>query len=567
MSTETPHAEVRRTEEGLVVEYHADGPTTERFDTQQIPELDVTQEMLLESGDDPESWLLYGGDYEQQRFTTADVVGPENVTDLELEFTIETEEQGKHEGTPLIVPSDPPIMYQTNGPDVLRAINARSGEVLWTYRYAPDEDGPDDRPALLCCGVNNRGAAVLGDTVYMTTKDANVVALDRYTGEQRWLYNSASTSEGYSATWAPIVYDGSILNGSAGGEYGVRGFIESIDAESGEQEWRTSMVPEDQWVGESWRHGAATNWMSVTVDPDTDTLYAPIGNPGPDVNGIVRPGPNVYSDSVIALDTTDGSIQWYFQEVQHDWWDWDASTPPVLFEREVDGERRKVVSHPGKTAWNYLLDAGDGKLYERSREISQHLNMWNLPQETLEETPWIMPSADGGSEWNPASYSRETGNLHVKAMNYPSKFQWDEVDEWSYGSTYLGGNFTVYPAMDDPGPAPEAWDQQPAYFSAVDPVSGEVVWQDRWDDLSMGGSLSTTTGLTFTGNGAGEFIAYDSETGERLWQHEFDASVNASPMTWVDPGTDKQYIAVQAGGGGLRSPNNGNEIAVFSLAV
>ncbi|WP_435180267.1 pyrroloquinoline quinone-dependent dehydrogenase [Halorussus sp. AFM4] len=564
MSTDKPHARIVDGEEGKRIRYNADGPRTEQYDLQQIPRLNVTQEMLLNSGDDPETWLMYGGGYRQQRFTTADAITPENVGRLSLEYLIEVpkEQRGKLEGTPIVVPSDPPIMYQTNAPDVLRAINARSGEILWTYQFAPEEQ---EKPPLLCCGSNNRGVAILGDTLYMTTLTADLVAVDRYTGEQQWVYNSAPTGQGYTATWAPVVYKGSVLNGSAGGEYGVQGFIESVNAETGEREWRKSMLPPEQWIGDAWKNGAATNWMTVTVDPDTDTLYANVGNPGPDVNGIVRPGPNPYSDAVVALDANSGDVNWYFQEVQHDWWDWDASAPPVVFETEVDGEERKVVSHPGKTGWNYLLDAQNGKLYERSREFCEHLNMWYLPQDNLEDTPWIMPSADGGSEWNPTSYSRETGNIHVKAMNYPSKFQWDPVDGWEYPSTYLGGNFTVYPAMEDPGPPPEQWSQNLAIFSAVNPETGEVVWQEEWEHFSLGGSMSTATGLTFVGNGAGEFIAYDSASGERLWQYQFDASVNASPMSWYDPAVGKQYVAVQAGGGGLRSHKDGNEIGVFSL--
>ena len=570
MSTDEPrdHARVTRTEDGTTVEYLADGPTTIRQDGQRIPRLNVTQQMLLDSGENPQSWLMYGGGYHQQRFTTADVITPQNVSNLSLEYTIGVEtdvERGKLEGTPVVVPSDPPIMYQTNGPDVVRAVNARTGDIIWTYRYAPSEQGDERKPAIYCCGSNNRGVAVLGDTLYMTTLDANVVAINRYTGEQKWLYSSAPTARGYSATWAPVVYKGSILNGSAGGEYGVQGFIESIDAQTGERQWVTSMLPKEQWVGDSWRNGAATNWMTVTVDPDTDTLYANVGNPGPDVNGIVRPGLNPYSDSVVALDTNSGDVKWYFQEVPHDWWDWDASTPPVLFETEVDGQNRKVVSHPGKTGWNYLLDAGNGKLYERSEEFCQHLNMWYLPQQTYEDSPWVMPSADGGSEWNPMSYSRVTGNVHIKSMNYPSKFQWDPNPQWEYPSTYLGGGFTVYPEMENPGPPPEEWDRNRAVFSAVDPVSGEVQWQKRWRQFSMGGSMSTATGLTFVGKGNGQFMAFDSENGRRLWRHKFDASVNASPMSWYDPGTQKQYVAVQAGGGGLRTYRDGNTIGVFSL--
>lgn len=559
---EQPHANIYQTEEGLTVEYTTDGPQTIRQDNGQIPRLNVTQQMLRESGADPESWLMYGGDYREQRFTTADTITPDNVSNLSLEYTVETEERGQHEGTPVVVPSDPPIMYQTNGPDVLRAINARSGEVLWTYRYAPPEDG---QPALVCCGSNNRGVAVLGDTLYMTTLDASIVAIDRYTGQQQWKHDSASTADGYSATWAPIVYDGSVLSGSAGGEYGIRGFIESVDIETGTREWRTWMTPEDQWIGDSWRNGASPNWMSVAVEAETDTVYACIGNAGPDVNGIVRPGPNPYSTAVIALDTDSGEVEWYFQESPHGWWDYDASAPPVLFDKDIDGENRTVVTSAGKTGWLYTLDAENGKLYERSDEFCQHLNTWSLPQRTLEASPWVMPSADGGSEWNPTSYSRQTGLVYVKAMNYPSKFQWDEAD-FNLPEQYLGGSFTVYPEMNDPGPPPEEWNQQLGIFSAVDPVSGEVVWQDEFADFAIGGSLSTATGLTFTGNGAGEFIAYDSASGERLWQHQFDASVNSSPMSWFDSRTGKQYVAVQAGGGGLRSVSEGREIGVFSLS-
>ncbi|MFB6130776.1 MAG: pyrroloquinoline quinone-dependent dehydrogenase [Salinigranum sp.] len=558
------------------VRYALDEPVTYRGDVQQIPQEPVTQQMLRQSADDPNSWLLYGGGYGQQRFTTADVVTPENVSDLSLEYTLDVFTPSANpdganvqdlkgssmEGTPLVVPTDPPIMYQTNGPDVVRAVNARTGEILWSYVY--QRPGGEQAPAI-CCGDNNRGVGVLGDTLYMTTLEANLLALDRYTGEQKWLYNSAKTSDGYSATWAPVPYDGKILNGSAGGEYGIRGFVEAVDAKSGERQWRTWTTPKDQWIGDAWKHGASPNWMSVSVDPDTGTLYAAIGNPGPDVNGLVRPGPNVYSSSVVALDANSGDVKWYFQESPHDWWDYDAASPPVLFEREVLGETRTVLTQAGKTGWLYLLDAENGDLYERSQEFCQHLNTFSLPQRNLDQTPWIMPSADGGSEWNPTSFSRETGLIYVKAMNYPSKFEWSPDPKWNPPVTYLGGRFTVLPQMQNVKP-PKEWNEQKGVFSAVDPVSGNVEWTDTYEPYSIGGSLSTTTGLTFTGNGGGEFIAYDSATGDRLWEHTFEASVNSSPMSWFDPTTGKQYVAVQAGGGGLRSVTRGDTVAVFSMS-
>jgi PQQ-dependent dehydrogenase (methanol/ethanol family) len=553
--------EVVEADDGKVLRSPVEGPVVHRGDTGRIPRFPVTDEMLLESGRDPRSWLTYGGGYRQHRHTTADRITTGNVGDLELAYSYHTGVEGSMEGTPIVVPGDPPVLYQTQGPDHVRAVDARTGETLWAYTYA----NAQGVTPVFCCGDNNRGVAVYGNRVYMTTLDAGLVALDRYTGEQAWYHSSAPAERGYSATWAPVVYDGLVLNGSAGGEYGVRGFVEGVDAESGDRAWRTWTTPEDQWVGDSWKHGAATVWMTVTVDPATDTLYAPVGNPGPDVNGTVRPGPNPYSSGVLALDTRSGDVAWYFQQSPHDWWDYDTASPPVVFDADVRGERRRVVSSAAKTGWLYLLDAGDGKLYERSEEVCQHLDTWSLPPRDLNDAPWVMPSSDGGAEWNPTSYHPGTGLVYVKAMNYPGKFVRYADPEWEPRKTYLGGDFGVLPEMEQGGPPPDEWNRTRGVLSAVDPVSGEVAWRDWFDEYTLGGSLTTATGLMFAGNGSGEFVAYDAASGDRLWVHEFDASVNASPVSWFDPGTDTQYVAVQAGGGGLRSHREGDTVGVFAL--
>lgn len=554
------NTKVQKKDDFFVVESPLDEPVTHRYDVGPIPEKGVSQSMLENSGSNPEAWLMYGGGYKQQRHTTADVITPENVGDLEMEYLFQTGTgSGELEGSPVVVPGDPPVMYQTNGPNHVKALNARNAEVFWSYTYA----NPNNiRP---CCGLNNRGVAVFKDKVFMTTLDAGMVALDRYTGEQLWYYDAADQTAGYANTEAPLVYEGKVIMGSAGGEFGVRGFVDAVDPGSGEQIWRRWTVPKDQWIGDSWKHGAAAVWMTPTIDVQSDTIYAPTGNPGPDVWAGIRPGLNPHSDGTLAIDANSGQTKWSYNESPHDWWDYDSPSPPILFEAEARGEERKLVASAGKVGWVFTMDADNGQLVERSEPFGEMLNTFKLPPKKLEDSPWIMPSADGGAEWNPSSYSPSTGLMFVKAMNYPSKFQWDK-EEYERGKLYLGGSFTVAPEMDDVQyPPTSKWNRKRGVISAVDPISGEVVWRDWYDEYTMGGSLTTATGITFAGNGSGEFIAYDSESGERLWQFELGASVNSSPVSWYDPGTQKQYVAVQAGGGGLRSHKTGDAVAVFAM--
>jgi|AntRauTorcE11898_2_1112593.scaffolds.fasta_scaffold01641_4 PQQ-dependent dehydrogenase (methanol/ethanol family) len=554
------NTKVQKKDEFFVVDSPLNEPVTETHAADMIPEKNVTQEMLTGSGSNADAWLMYGGGYKQQRHTTADVITPENVGDLSLDWLFQTGTgSGELEGSPVIVPGDPPVMYQTNGPNHVKALNARNGDVFWSYTYS----NPNNiRP---CCGLNNRGVAVYQDKVYMTTLDANLVALDRYTGEQQWQYNSAEPSEGYANTEAPVVYNDMVIMGSGGGEFGVRGYVDAVDPESGEQMWRRWTVPEDQWIGESWQNGCSTVWMTPSIDTDSDTIYAPTGNPGPDVWAGVRPGLNPYSNGTLALDANSGEPQWHYNESPHDWWDYDSPSPPVLFDAEVNGEERRLTMSAGKVGWVFTMDAGNGQLVERSEPFAQMLNTFDLPPAELEDSPWIMPSADGGSEWNPASYDPNSQTVFVKAMNYPSKFQWDR-EEYETGRLYLGGGFTIAPEMDDVEyPPEEEWNRNLGVITALDPISGEVKWQDWYDEFTMGGSMTTATGLVFAGNGSGEFIAYDVESGERLWQFNLGASINASPVSWYDPGTEKQYVAIQAGGGGLRSHKTGDAVAVFSM--
>ena len=550
--------ELLEVEDGYTLVGGPEESVLDQHDTDRIPEVDVDQEMLSNSGDDPEAWLMYGGNYEQHRHTTADVITPENVSDLELEYEMSVGAGSSMEGTPIVVPGDPPVMYQTNGPNHLKAIDAREGEVLWSFTYSPP------RGVLLCCDDNNRGAAVHGDTVYMTTLDSGVIALDRYTGEEMWHTHTADYEVGYSATWAPVVHDGHVITGSAGGEYGVVGFHAALDAESGEMAWKTDTLMPDEWVGDSWENGCGTSWMTPTIDEERGWLYAPVGNPGPDFDGTVRPGPNAPTCGTIARNLENGETEWYFQESPHDIWDYDSAAPRVLIrDQDVGDGATDTVFNFGKTGWGYTLDADEGSLYERTEEGVQHLNMWRMIPHISEDrrVPFV-PGAQGGTDWQPPAYNPETGLVYGVMQNAPQDLFW-RFEEYEVGEAYWGGGLD-----DPPAEPPEDWNGQTSSVVAFDPTTGERVWRE-WiesEHYIWGGLMTTATGLTFTGTQNGAFVAYDGESGDRLWEFEFDVPISASPMSWYDPGEGKQYVAVQVGGSGwLRQGPRGNTLAVFSM--
>lgn len=550
--------ELEEIEEGYKLQGTPSQSITQQYAVDEIPKKPVTQEMLNETTTDQTSWLTYGGGYEQQRYSSANVITPDNVTNLELEYLVETGIADSMEGSPLIVPGDPPIMYQTNGPDHGKAINARTGKVLWSYTYA----NPDG--LILCCDTNNRGFGILGDTLFMTTLDSGVVALDRYTGEQKWYTSTGKWQDGYSATWAPTPYNGMVITGSAGGEYGVRGFVTALDAKSGKQKWKTETRPKDQWVGDSWKQGSTTTWMSRTIDRHNDVIFSPVGNPGPDFDGAVRPGPNRFSVGTLALDANSGKPKWNYQESPHDTWDYDSSSPKVLIrDQKVDGKKKDIVVSPGKTGWVQTLDATNGKLLKRSEPTVQHLNTFKEVPHVGDQGISFVPGAQGGNDWQPPSYSPKTGLVYMKQQNTPQQIWWQH-QEYSPGGGYFGGTFHDWPDVNEP----DGWNGKTSAVVAVNPRTGKRVWREWIEDDSYlwGGSMTTAGGLTFLGTQKGNFVAYDGKSGDRLWQMQLGAPICSSPSSWYDPGTNKQYIAVQVGGSGwLRHGRRGSTVAVFAM--
>ncbi len=555
---------VEETELGYQVFNAPDESVLDQHDTDRIPRMDVTQEMLSDASD-PESWLMFANNYEAHRHTTADVITKENVADLELEYEMTVGANSSMEGSPVIVPGDPPVMYQANGPSHVKAIDAREGEILWSYTYPAPED------AVLCCDDNNRGVAVYEDKLYMTSLDSGVQALNRYTGEEVWYTSTADYKEGYSATWAPIVYDGKVFTGSAGGEYGVRGFHCALDAETGEELWRMHPCPEEEYIGDSIKQSGGTNWMSPTIDTERELLYFNVGNPSPDFNGTVRPGPNRNTCSTIAVDIHTGEIQWAHQESAHDIWDYDsAMMRMILRDVEIDhlDYEGDVVYNAGKTSWSYTMHPDTGDLLIRGEPLSQQINFMKLVPHVEEERDYVMlPGLLGGQDWQPASYDPESGLCFHKVLNTPHWIKWRN-EEYKPGEKFWGGVVDVEP---DQELIPDGYNGHISAIVAVDPTTGKVVWRD-WIDSDRylwGGTMTTATGLLFAGTQNGDVIAYDCETGERLW--EFDVSekaIGGDPVSWYDPGTEKQYLAIQIGGSGFvgRGPR-GDRLAVFSLAA
>src|SRR6266705_2761855 len=296
----------------------------------------VLNDRLLRAAAEPHNWMMYSGTYASQRYSTLRQINPSNVKNLEQKWIFQAESLEKFETTPLVVDG---IMYISQAPSNALALDAKTGRVFWIYRYYPSTDA---RP---CCGSVNRGLAILGDTLFLATLDAHLVALDAKTGRPIWNTRVANASAGYAMTVAPLVVKDKVIVGVAGGEFGIRGFIAAYDVRTGREAWRFHTIPgpgepgHETWEGDSWQTGGGPVWMTGSYDPTLNLTYWGEGNPSPDWNGDVRPGDNLYSDSVIALDADTGKLKWYYQFTPHDDLDFDSVQVPVLADIEWQGQK------------------------------------------------------------------------------------------------------------------------------------------------------------------------------------------------------------------------------------
>jgi alcohol dehydrogenase (cytochrome c) len=509
-------------------------------------------------------WLTYGRDYANRRYSPLRTIDTSTVQRLGLHLSFHTGagHVGSFQASPVVVDG---VMFVTTPEDAVIAYDLRRRRIAWSYR-------PRLGTRLLCCGTANRGVAIGDGLVFIGTLDARLIALDAATGASRWEAQVDDPGAGYGITMAPLVVDSLVIVGMSGAEFGIRGHVSAYEARSGRLAWRFYTVPspdEGGWWGpwrttvsgggalprdlrrehadsarfaDAWRRGGGSVWVTPAYDPATGTIYASVGNPAPSFNGTPRPGDNLYTNSIVALEAKSGRLRWYHQLVPHDLWDYDPACSPVLV--EIGG--RPVVLSAGKLGWLYALDAGNGGLVVRSAEFVPHENLFAPPTAAGVR---VAPGADGGSNWSPLSYSPATGLAYVVALHNPMIIVSDSAP-YTRGEPWYGGATSL------PGPR---W----GTISGIDPATGRVVWQVRTRKPMVGGSLVTAGGVLFAGEGDGWFRAYDARNGRQLWEFRTPAGVNAPPITFEVDGV--QFVAVAAGGNTQQGYPLGDEVFVFSL--
>ena len=526
----------------------------------------VTQTMHDNAAKDGQNFLQTNGNYGQSRFYPAAEINAQNVARLHPAWVFQTDVLDSMETSPIIVNG---VMYVTTSFDHVYALDARTGQQIWEYKH---KMGPI---TTYCCGPNNRGVAVMGDKVYLATLDSKLVALDAKTGGVKWAKEIADPEAGYSETMAPTAVKGLILVGTNGGEYGIRGFLKAFDSESGEVKWTFNTTPENSqgiWAtkdstgrdmhrdiaaekaaysknGDPYKTLGGGVWQNPSIDLSTNRAYFVVGNPSPDLDGAIRPGDNLYTDSLVSVDLDTGKYVCHFQYIAHDVWDLDAVSPTVLAEAAgKDGAATKVVMHAGKTGHLYVNDAKDCSLIRFSEAMIPQENMWVLP---TKDGARMLPGANGGVEWSPIA--TDPGKHLAFALNLHQPMTY-HVDSSPYpdGKLWLGGAFKIIPSE-------EQWGQ----FVAVDYNTGKVAWKVKTPQPMIGGALATAGGIVFAGEANGDFKAYDSASGKILWSFNAGAGVNAPPSSYVVDG--KQYVVVGAGGNAQIDSKRGNAIVAFTV--
>lgn len=529
----------------------------------------VTQARLNKADSDKQNWLHVNGGYAQTRYYPGTQINTGNVSKLRPAFVFQTAVLESMQTAPLVVDG---VMFLTTSYNHVYAIDAVTGEEYWHYKH---DMGPI---TVYCCGPNNRGVAALDGMLFMGTLDARLVALDARTGKKIWDVQIADPEKGYSETMATVAVDGKVLIGTNGGEYGIRGFVKAFDAKTGKLLWTFYTIPEKGHEGVWATHDATGRnmhrdiaaekrmlqerggdfyqtlgggvWMTPAVDLETRTVFFVVGNPSPDLYGDIRPGDNLYTNSMVAVDLDKGRYKWHFQYIAHDVWDLDAVSPVILTTAKgKDGKDRKVAVHGGKTGYIYVHDRQTGELIRFSEPMVPQDGRWTLP---TPEGARMLPGANGGVEWNPKAINPKLRLVYAANLHQPMTYHVEPAEYPGGDKLWLGGAFKVIPG-----------EKQWGRLAAVNLDTGKMVWKADTEQPLMGGVLATAGDLAFTGEGNGWFNAYDAKSGKKLWSFNCGAGVNAPPVAYEVGG--KQYIAVAAGGNTQLNFKRGNSVFVFSL--
>lgn len=496
----------------------------------------VTSARLINSEKEPQNWLTYSGDYAGHRFSALDQINRDNVKSVVAKWVYQTGATGKFETTPLVVDG---IFYATGPDNRVFALDARTGRPIWLYQRQLPAD------VRLCCGRVNRGVAILADKVFFGTLDAHVMALDAKTGSVIWDIAAVDYKLGYSFTVAPLAVKNLVILGVSGGEYGIRGFIDAYDSETGQRRWRFYTTPgpgeagHESWEGDSWKIGGAPAWMTGTYDPTSNQLFWPTGNPAPSNRGAGRAGDNLYSNTLLALDADTGKLNWYFQFTKHDEHDWDATQVPVMID---DGEKH-LIAQANRNGFFYVVDRRNhklrfanpyGKITWSDGKDAEGRPVPNKEGQPTAEGHSVCPGALGATNWMSPTFDLETKLFYVTAREECDIFS-TAAQPYEAGHAYYG---SAYFPSDETEPY---W----GALRAIDLATGQMKWEFRHTSPSWSGVLSTAGGLVFTGDAEGNFIALDATSGKALWHFQTGAAVYAGPMAFAIDG--KEYVAIATG--------------------
>jgi alcohol dehydrogenase (cytochrome c) len=499
----------------------------------------VTFERLLKTDAEPGNWLTYSGNYAGHRYSKLEQINAGNAHRLAPKWMLQMRTTHKVETTPLVVDD---VMYLTQPPNNVWAVDAESGRRLWTYNYKVPPK------VVVCCGQVNRGLAILGDRLFMGTVDAKLVALDARSGRELWKTEVFDYKQGYGVTLAPLVVKDKVIIGVTGGEYGVRGFIDAYNASTGERVWRfyTATGPEDAnfgtWAGDSWKTGGSSIWVTGAYDPALNLTYWGTGNPGPDWNGEKRAGDNLYSDSVVALDPDTGKLKWHFQFTPHDVHDWDSVQVPVLADMPFRGKQRKLMLWANRNGFFYVLDRITGEYLSARPFVKQtwakEIDAKGRPVRIPDTSPTragieIWPGVTGGQNWYSPSFNPRANLYYVAAQEQGNTYFSADV-EYKPGFSFTAGGGKPIP--NDPGYGA---------VRAIEPETGEIKWEYRLVSPPWSGLLSTAGNVLIGGTPEGNIFALDAKTGKHLWRFATGGYVISNPITYTAAG--KQYIAMAAG--------------------
>jgi quinohemoprotein ethanol dehydrogenase len=538
-----------------------------------------------------DGWRTNGGNLYNQRYSPLTEIDRSNVSELKGVWQTRLRGSGvgrkySAEGQPLVHDG---VIYLPTGADDVFAIDVESGDILWQY-----EADLDQAISTVCCGWISRGVAIGEGLVYLGLLDGKLVALSQRTGELVWSVQAERWEDGYVITSAPLYYDGLVITGFAGAEYAQRGRVKAYRADTGEHVWTFYTVPgpgelgHDTWPEDSdiWMYGGGSVWQTPAADPELGLIYFATGNPGPDFNGAVRPGDNLFTASIVALEAETGAYRWHFQAVKHDIWDYDLPTPVVLFDIEIDGRMRRGLAGTGKTGWVYLLDreTGEPLVGMEDRAVPQEpaqataatqpypvgdayipqsldlppegfdlVNQGRIFTPFADEPVVLKPNITGGANWPPSSYDPVTGLYYVCAADEAGVFiggqSYDE--EAVAGEFFPGGRFgsLAFPRF--------------GIFAAIDVTTNRLEWIQHWPEDCYSGSVTTGGGLTFVGRNDGRLTALDSSNGALLWEFQTGAGANSSASVFEHEGT--QYVVFYAGGNLFANTPRGDRVWLFSL--